>query len=85
MPGFLSVIRALAKAIDFTISFVVGFVSDKMDTKWGRRLPFIAFGSIVAPVSMWFLASPPMSLSVNEVFQGIDSQRSHRIANWHEV
>ena len=55
----LAMVRALAKSIDLLVSFVIGFVSDNLQTPYGRRLPFILVGSVVAPFAMWFLATPP--------------------------
>jgi hypothetical protein len=62
--GSLAIVRALAKSIDFLVAFAIGFVSDTWRSSWGRRLPFILFGSIFAPISLWALASPPAELTL---------------------
>ena len=63
-------VRAFAKALDLLVSFVIGFVSDKTRTAFGRRLPFIAVGSIFAPVAMWYLAAPPAEWNLSDLAQG---------------
>jgi Na+/melibiose symporter-like transporter len=64
--GSLSVVRALAKSIDFLVSFIVGYASDNWRTRWGRRLPYIVLGSLVAPIAMLALADPPRSSEAGE-------------------
>ena len=65
--GALALIRAFAKSIDFLVAFVIGFASDQCTRTnfLGRRLPFILFGSLAAPLSMYFLAAPPAELNLN--------------------
>ena len=67
VAGTLALVRALAKAVDLLVSFIIGFVSDKTRTRFGRRLPYIAIGSIFAPLAMWFLAAPPARWNLNEL------------------
>ena len=62
--GSLAIVRALAKSIDFLVAFAIGFLSDTWRSLWGRRLPFILFGSVFAPISLWALASPPPELTL---------------------
>jgi GPH family glycoside/pentoside/hexuronide:cation symporter len=46
---------------------IVGTLSDHTRTRWGRRRPWMALGSIVLPVSYWMLFSP--SFFGNENFK----------------
>ena len=64
-PGTLATVRAVAKAFDMAVSFVIGYASDATRTSFGRRLPFIFVGSLVAPVAMWYLAAPPPLWNLN--------------------
>ena len=63
--GALALLRALSKSLDFIVAFAVGFAADQTRTPFGRRLPYIFFGSISVPIAMWALASPPPSLNLN--------------------
>lgn len=68
--GTLAMVRALAKSLDLLVSFVIGFASDQTRTPFGRRLPYIAVGSVFAPLAMWFLAAPPAAWNLNSVDEG---------------
>lgn len=68
--------RAIAKAVDLGVSFIIGYASDSTSTSFGRRMPYIIFGSLVAPVSMWFLAAPPQELNLNTAGQDVMSDSS---------
>ena len=78
--GSLAVIRALAKAIDFIVSFVIGFASDQTRTPLGRRLPYILLGSICAPIAMWALAAPPEDLNLNPRIEKIEATGDQSLA-----
>lgn len=45
-PALISIALALSRVVDMITDPVVGYVSDKVNTRWGRRIPFIAVGSI---------------------------------------
>lgn len=68
--GTLAMVRALAKALDLIVSFVIGFASDATRTPCGRRLPYIAVGSIFAPLAMWYLAAPPPEWNLSNMLGG---------------
>ena len=78
--GSLAVIRALAKAIDFIVSFVIGFASDQTRTPLGRRLPYILLGSLCAPIAMWALAAPPEDLNLNPRIEKIEATGDQSLA-----
>jgi hypothetical protein len=41
-PKALAMLIAICKCLDFLIGFGIGYSSDKLNTRWGRRKPFIA-------------------------------------------
>ncbi len=45
-PIFISLALVISRFVDMVADPVVGYISDKVDTRWGRRIPFIAAGSI---------------------------------------
>lgn len=57
-PGSISTVLALARIWDAVTDPFVGDWSDRISTRWGRRRPFIFFGSIFSGLffaSMWFM------------------------------
>lgn len=49
----------IGKLWDAVTDPVVGFISDRTNTRWGRRRPYIFFGSIPLFLSMWFFFTNP--------------------------
>lgn len=45
-PIFISLALAISRLVDMITDPVVGFLSDRYDSKYGRRIPFIAVGTI---------------------------------------
>ena len=45
-PIFISLALVISRFVDMVSDPVVGYISDKFDSRWGRRIPFIAAGSI---------------------------------------
>jgi GPH family glycoside/pentoside/hexuronide:cation symporter len=45
-PILISLALVLSRFVDMISDPLVGYISDKSDSKWGRRIPFIAVGSI---------------------------------------
>ena len=54
---------SLSKSLDFLIGFIVGYVSDKLRTRWGRRKPFIA---ICGPI--FIVATPTVPDQSSAIF-----------------
>lgn len=44
---------------------VIGYVSDRISTRFGRRRPFIAIGAVGLSISILFLFIPPVSSGTN--------------------
>lgn len=45
-PIFISLALVISRFVDMVADPVVGYISDRYESKWGRRIPFIALGSI---------------------------------------
>ena len=50
-PLFISLALVFSRFVDMIMDPLVGHWSDKYESKWGRRIPFIAFGSIPLALS----------------------------------
>ncbi len=60
--GMIALATAVARAFDALTDPVVGWLSDRTRTRWGRRKPWIAVGTPIAAVFFWLLFSPPAHL-----------------------
>ncbi len=60
--GYLAIAIALARAFDAVTDPVMGWVTDRTKSRWGRRRPWIALGAPLCALSFWALLSPPASL-----------------------
>jgi len=59
-PGFLSVIFLIAGLWDGLVDPFLGHWSDNTRTRWGRRKPFLLFGTPLMAVFMILLWLPPV-------------------------
>lgn len=55
-------------AIDAVVDPYIGYRSDFLRHPWGRRLPFMLFGSLAMGPSFYLLLAPPRSLSGTSLF-----------------
>lgn len=59
-PIFISLALALSRFVDMVSDPVVGYASDKANTRWGRRIPFIAVGILPLVLSTLAFFYPPV-------------------------
>ena len=55
----LGVILFSVRIFDAVTDPVIGYMSDQTQTRYGRRRPYIAIGSLFIALSMYFLFNPP--------------------------
>jgi GPH family glycoside/pentoside/hexuronide:cation symporter len=53
---------------DALVDPVIGFVSDHLHSRWGRRHPFLYASALPAAVTYWLLWNPPEGLSSGALF-----------------
>jgi GPH family glycoside/pentoside/hexuronide:cation symporter len=58
----------IALVADAVFDPVVGFASDHLHSRWGRRHPFLYASAIPVAVAYWFLWNPPSGLSQPALF-----------------
>lgn len=59
-PVFISIALAISRIVDMITDPTIGYISDKVNTKWGRRIPFIAAGSIPLGLTTVAFFFPPI-------------------------
>ena len=59
---------AIALVVDAFLDPLIGYVSDHLDTRWGRRHPFMYAAAVPASVTYLLLFSPPAGLSQTGLF-----------------
>lgn len=60
-PLLISMALVISRFVDMITDPVVGFLSDKVNTRWGRRIPFIAVGIIPLALFTVGFFYPPMN------------------------
>ena len=58
----------IALVIDAIIDPVIGYASDNLSSRWGRRHPFMYASAIPVSLSYLLLFSPPLGLSQGQLF-----------------
>lgn len=61
--GFIALAKAISRALDAITDPLMGWVSDRTRSPWGRRKPWIAIGAPGAALAFFALFSPPEALS----------------------
>lgn len=62
MPAiYISYALAISRFVDMITDPLVGFLSDKINTRYGRRIPFIAVGTIPLALTTIAFFFPPMN------------------------
>jgi len=61
--GFISIAIAMATAFDAITDPAMGWISDRTQTRWGRRIPWLAVSLPGVAIAFWLLFSPPGDLT----------------------
>ncbi len=61
--GYIALAVALARSFDAITDPLMGWISDRTNTRWGRRRPWMLLGAPLAAVAFVLLFSPPENLS----------------------
>lgn len=67
-PVLISIALAISRIIDMITDPTIGYFSDKINTRWGRRIPFIAFGSIPLGITTIAFFYPPTNNNIVSFF-----------------
>lgn len=59
---------ALSRISDVVTDPLIGYLSDKWKTRWGRRKPWVLVGTPIFALGLWFLFIPPFEFSDVTVF-----------------
>jgi len=65
-PGLTALIIFIGRTLDYVNDPIIGFLSDRTRTRWGRRRPFILFGMLpfaLAYMLLWWI--PPLGTQVS--------------------
>ncbi len=66
-PAVMGLIFGLSRFWDAVTDPLVGYLSDKTKTRWGRRRPWVLASAVPIALSFWMLNAPPVSLSEAEL------------------
>lgn len=61
--GLIALVKAVARALDAITDPIMGWLSDRTRTRWGRRRPWMAVGAPLASLSFYLMFTPPGQLS----------------------
>jgi GPH family glycoside/pentoside/hexuronide:cation symporter len=64
--GYLALAIAFARALDALTDPIMGWLSDRTRTRWGRRKPWMVIGVPLCAMAFWALFSPPESLTPHQ-------------------
>ena len=61
--GLVGLMITLSRFTDVITDPIIGFWSDKIRTRWGRRKPFVVAGTPIYALGVWLLFVPPVTFS----------------------
>lgn len=64
--GAVGLLLTLSRLTDVITDPLIGFLSDKLQTRWGRRKPFILIGTPIYALGIWLLFVPPIEFGPME-------------------
>lgn len=64
--GLIALVKAIARAFDALTDPLMGWVTDRTRTRWGRRRPWMLLGAPFAALAFVALFAPPASLGPRE-------------------
>lgn len=70
-PALISLALAISRIVDMVTDPTIGYLSDKLNTRWGRRIPFIAVGSIPLGLTTVAFFFPPSTEKLAFIYLAI--------------
>ena len=61
--AFVGLVMVLSRVFDGITDPLIGFVSDRIRTPWGRRKPFVVVGTPIYIAGIWLLFIPPIEFT----------------------
>jgi Na+/melibiose symporter-like transporter len=66
--GLVGLIITLSRFTDVITDPIIGFISDRTRTRWGRRKPFMFVGTPIYALGIWLIFVPPVTFSEVSLF-----------------
>lgn len=64
----VGIVAGIGLVWDGAIDPYIGYWSDRVQTRWGRRHPFMLIGAVTMGASLWLFLAPPLDMSTVELF-----------------
>ena len=61
--GLIALVKAMARALDAVTDPMMGWISDRTRSPWGRRRPWMAVGAPLCALAFYFMFTPPGELT----------------------